>query len=121
MDLNFDDLAFFLAVDRTGSIAAASRELGPDPSTVSLLFGMLNSSASFELARNKFLAPSLVGVTALNGLLAHGGVVGEETVRFTQKLVLDDGRHTTVETLFDLKDRLGTLGVERIELVVLTP
>ena len=39
-------------------------------------------------------------MTALNGLLAHGGVVGEETVRFTQKLVLDDGRHTTVETLF---------------------
>ena len=46
-----------------------------------------------------FLAPSLVGVTALNALLARGGVVGEETVRFSQTLVLDDGREATVETL----------------------
>jgi len=57
-------------------------------------------SFAFDLVRNKFLEPSLVGITALNGLLTHGGVVGEETVRFTQKLVLDDGRATSVETLF---------------------
>ena len=49
MDLNFDDLAFFLAVDRTGSIAAASRELGPDPSTVSRRIGRLEKQLGVTL------------------------------------------------------------------------
>lgn len=78
--------------------------LGPAPRTTEFTLTVVRDGAPetfrFELARNKFLAPSLLGVTALNGLLAHGGVVGEETVRFTQKIVLDDGRETTVETVF---------------------
>jgi hypothetical protein len=91
--------------------------LGPGPRTTAFDLNVLRDGAAesfhFDLARNKFLAPSLVGITALNGLLAHGGVVGEETVRFTQKLVLDDGRETTVETLFagdqNLRDVTGLL------------
>ena len=95
--------------DVVGTLIADHRSgifgrLGPGPRTTAFDLKVLRDGAvetfHFDLARNKFLAPSLVGITALNGLLAHGGVVAEETVRFTQKLVLDDGRATTVETLF---------------------
>jgi hypothetical protein len=57
-------------------------------------------SYHFELVRNRFLTPPLLGITTTNAILAQGGLAGEETVRFRQRLVLGDGRETTVETLF---------------------
>jgi hypothetical protein len=57
-------------------------------------------SYQFELARNRFLTPPLLGITATNAILAQGGLAAEETVRFRQRLVLADGRETAVETLF---------------------
>jgi hypothetical protein len=42
----------------------------------------------------------LVGLVAANSLLAREGGIAEETIRFRQRLVLDDGRDTVVETLF---------------------
>jgi hypothetical protein len=53
----------------------------------------------FELARNRFLTPPLVGITAANAVLKRAGAVAEETVQFRQRVVLGDGRDTVVETL----------------------
>ena len=94
--------------DVVGTLTADHRSgifghLGEGPRTTSFDLKVVRGGASesfhFDLVRNPFLAPSLVGVTALNALMARGGVVGEETVRFSQRLVLDDDREATVETL----------------------
>jgi hypothetical protein len=53
----------------------------------------------FDLARNRYLTPQIVGLTASNAVLSGTGAVGDETVRFRQRIVLDDGRETTVETM----------------------
>jgi hypothetical protein len=52
----------------------------------------------YELVRNRFLVPGLVGLTAANSILVRGGMVADETVRFRQRLLLEDGRETSVET-----------------------
>ena len=54
----------------------------------------------FDLVRHPALSSTLVGLTAANAVLARGGTFGEETVRYVQRVVLDDGRETTVRTLF---------------------
>jgi hypothetical protein len=61
----------------------------------------------FELARNRFLTPPLVGITAANAVLKRSGMAAEETVRFRQRIVLEDGRDTTVETLIAGDQTLG--------------
>jgi hypothetical protein len=61
----------------------------------------------FELARNRFLTPPLVGITAANAVLKRAGAVAEETVRFRQRIVLEDGRDTMVETLIAGDQTLG--------------
>ncbi|GJM45461.1 MAG: hypothetical protein DHS20C21_23030 [Gemmatimonadota bacterium] len=53
----------------------------------------------YEIIRHATLGPTLVGIVAANSVLAGAGTFGEETVRFTQRIVLDDGRDTVVETL----------------------
>jgi hypothetical protein len=53
----------------------------------------------YELVRSRFLTPILVGLTATNTLLVRGGNLSDETVRFRQRIVLDDGRETTIETV----------------------
>jgi hypothetical protein len=93
--------------DVVGTLTADHRSgifgrLGDAPRTTSfdlnVVRGETSESFHFDLVRDEFLAPSLVGITAMNALLAHGGAVGEETVRFSQRLVLDDAREATVET-----------------------
>jgi hypothetical protein len=54
----------------------------------------------YEIVRDKNLGPVLVGLVSANSISAREGGVSEETVRFKQHLVLDDGRDTVVETVF---------------------
>lgn len=54
----------------------------------------------FDIVRDQNLLPLLVGLVSSNAFLVNGGSVSFETVSFTQRLVLDDGRETTVKTLF---------------------
>ena len=78
----------------------------------------------FEIVRDRFLSPPLVGLAAANAILARGAAVGEETVRFTQRLVLDDGRETTVETRFAGDQTLReivTLLSEAAQVIVTNP
>jgi hypothetical protein len=57
-------------------------------------------SYEYDLVRSPQLTPTLVGLTAANSILAKHGSFAEETVHFRQRLVLDDGRETTVVTTF---------------------
>ncbi len=63
----------------------------------------------YELLRDRHLGPVLVGLVATSSLLASEGLIADETVRFRQRLVLEDGRDTVVETMFT-----GEQTVERI-------
>lgn len=54
----------------------------------------------YEILRDRHLGPVLVGLVASSSLLAGEGLVADETVRFRQRLVLEDGRDTVVETMF---------------------
>lgn len=54
----------------------------------------------FDLVRDRMLMPLLVGLVSSNAFLAYGGAIAEETVSFSQRLVLDDGRATNVKTFF---------------------
>jgi hypothetical protein len=53
----------------------------------------------YEIVRHRELAPSLVGLTAANSILVREGGLREETVSFRQRIELEDGRDTTVETV----------------------
>jgi hypothetical protein len=57
-------------------------------------------SYEYDLVRSPQLTPTLVGLTAANSILAKHGSFADETVHFRQRLVLDDGRETTVVTTF---------------------
>jgi len=63
----------------------------------------------YELVRGAEIGPALVGMVAANSLLARGGNVAEETIRFRQRLVLDDGRDTVVETMFTGDQTVGQI------------
>lgn len=63
----------------------------------------------YELIRHPQLGPTLTGIVAANSVLANGGQFGEETVRFRQRLVLDDGRDATVETVFSGEQTLSAI------------
>ena len=54
----------------------------------------------YDLVRDRNLGPTLVGLVASSSMLAREGTVAEETIHFRQRLVLDDGRDTVVETMF---------------------
>lgn len=66
-------------------------------------------SYRFDLARSRQLTPTLVGLTAANAILRHGGGTADETVRFTQRIALADGRGTTVETLISGDQTIGQI------------
>lgn len=54
----------------------------------------------YEVVRDRTLAPVLVGLLSANSLLVREGGIGDQTVRFRQRVVLAGGRETTVETVF---------------------
>jgi hypothetical protein len=53
----------------------------------------------YEIVRHPDLTPALVGLTAANSILVREGGQREETVGFRQRIELEDGRDTTVETV----------------------
>lgn len=59
-----------------------------------------DESYEYDLVRSRELTPTLVGLTAANSILAKHGSFADETVHFRQRLVLEDGRETTVVTVF---------------------
>jgi hypothetical protein len=63
----------------------------------------------YEIIRHPRLGPTLIGIVAANSVLARGGKLSEETVRFREHLVLDDGRDTVVETMFAGNETLGQI------------
>jgi hypothetical protein len=54
----------------------------------------------YEVVRDRNLTPVLVGLVSSNSISAREAGVGPETVHFKQHLVLDDGRETTLDTVF---------------------
>lgn len=102
------DVVGTLVNDRRSGIAGT---LGPGPRLtqfdVTLRRGETTERFRYELIRHPQLGPTLTGIVAANSVLANGGQFGEETVRFRQRLVLDDGRETTVETVFSGEQTLS--------------
>jgi len=78
--------------------------LGAPPPLTKLDLTVHRSAAEedyhFDIVRDPNLLPLLVGMVSSNAFLVNGGSVDFETVSFQQRLVLDDGRETTVKTLF---------------------
>jgi len=80
-------------------------KLGAPPPLTKLDLTVHRAEASeenyhFDIVRDPNLLPLLVGLVSSNAFLVSGGSVAFETVSFNQRLVLDDGRETTVKTLF---------------------
>jgi hypothetical protein len=84
-----------LTGDRRSGISGI---LGREPRTTSLDMQVVREGERrtyhFDLARSRFLTPNLVGLAASNAFLSERGMMESETVRFTQRLLLDDGRET---------------------------
>ncbi len=103
--------AYDLTIRRGGGASAASG-------------GELTESYRFELVRHRELLPLLVGLVSSNALLAKGGAMADETVSFSQKLVLDDGRSATVRTWFAGEQNLpqvASLLSEAVRVVAANP
>jgi hypothetical protein len=80
-------------------------KLGAPPPVTKLDLAVHRESVSdekyhFDIVRDPSLLPLLVGLVSSNAFLVNGDAVSFETVSFTQRLVLDDGREATVKTLF---------------------
>ncbi len=69
-----------------------------------------SESYGYDIIRDPDLGPTLVGLTGTNSILVRGGTTGEETVRYVQRIVLDDGRETTVRTLFTGSRTISQIG-----------
>jgi SpoIVB peptidase S55 len=99
-----------LVNDRRSGIAG---RLGPGPHLttfdVTVRRGDDAEHFHYELIRHPQLGPTLTGIVAANSVMANGGSFGEETVRFRQRIVLDDGRDTTVETVFSGEQTLSSI------------
>jgi hypothetical protein len=67
------------------------------------------STFHYRIVRHRDLSPTLVGLTATNSVLVREGGLREETVRFRQRIELDDGRETTVETMLTGDRNLGAV------------
>ncbi len=76
----------------------------------------------YDLVRHPNLGPTLVGLTATNSILSRAGTLAEETVRYEQRVLLDDGRETTVRTLITGESTLGGIAQALAEVtgVILT-
>jgi len=77
--------------------------LGVEPKlttfTLDVIRDEFRDTFEYELIRSRELTPTLVGLTAASSILAKSGSIADETVHFRQRLVLGDGRETTVETV----------------------
>jgi len=86
--------------DRRSGIAG---RLGQEPRLIDFDIRLEQRGESrtwhYEIVRDRELAPALVGLTAANSILVREGGLREETVRFRQRIELEDGRETTVETV----------------------
>ena len=94
------DLVGTVTNDRRSGISGT---LGPGPRMTGVelrveRFGQVHEFR-YELIRHPTLGPALLGLVTANSLLSAGGTFREETVRFSQRILLDDGRDTVVETL----------------------
>ncbi len=80
-----------------------SGQLGAGPPTtrfdLRIRRGDETETYGFDIVRNELLQPLLVGLVSTNAFFVAGGVVAEETVGYTQRIVLEDGRETTVKTV----------------------
>jgi len=94
------DVVGTITSDRGSGVAGT---LGAAPPVtvfdVTVVRGGAAEQYHYELARSRAITHTLVGLTASSSILRNGRGFGEETVRFTQNITLDDGRGTTVETL----------------------
>jgi hypothetical protein len=105
-----------------------SGRLGQGPPTTRLDLRVLRGgeaeSYGFDVVRDETLQPILVGLVSTNAFFVAGGAIEEQTVGFTQRIVLDDGRETTVKTMLagdQTVPQIASLLSEATRVVVTNP